>query len=696
MKEWLVILLFLVLLPLGSSSIFVGSLNPVYNLGDRIDVQTTLISTSSASDHYMVDLVCGSNYSSNIFNSFITLEPNVEKQILVTTELFDPLIYNITDSCFLKAIFGSEHTESNSFVLSRNIILDAELEFNSYDPGSSLYISGNAVEESGFRVNGFVELFIPSLNLYKSAVVTDGRFNMSLILPSDSKSGEHDIRLEVHTTDHNSRKINFGNYSDKFSLNQILKGVTIFVSKDNPEPDSEFTFRVDAVDQAGDKISKEITLSIDKPKGIPFVRKVIKSGEDQKMTFFLNDTPGYWSIEATVDDLSSRKLFYLKEVNTLQTSLINNTLIVTNIGNSPYNGPLEITIGSYVEVKQIKLNPGETQKFTLRAPDGDYSISVLESGENKNLGSAFLTGNAVKVTNFREDVINTFTDPLIWWLAVILLILIIILVQVRIRVKKYGKAPTASSNFDLKTPLKTDFVVDNKPNNGLFNKPKSMDAGFSKPSEKKLDLSFLSSKKTDTSVGFSDQKKVSPSDLFGTQDKGIREKAVAMSLYVSSSSPAVNETMDRSLSLAQETGAKVYVDGDYKVILFSPRLTHVQDNELAAVNLGRRIQALFLEHMKDHNDSARFGIGISDGEIISEMDEGKFHFTSTGNLVSYSKRLAYASNSKLLVSDSIRRKVVSTVKTEKTQYAGTWEVVKVIDHSKSRDFIKKFSERNKK
>jgi hypothetical protein len=687
------VLLVVLVLPLVSSSIFIEPLKPVYNYGDQVNVQTKIVPSVATSSHYVVDLKCETNFSANIFNNFFDLKSGVEKSILVTTELLDPLLNNMTGPCYLVARFGSDVLNSNSFVLSKEIVVKAEIEFENLNPGNNFFISGVAVKKSGVVVNGFAELFIPSLNLYKSTLVTNGIFNLTLSLPVDVRSGKHNFTLEVHNTDYNSRKINFGAYSRVFGVSQVLKEVKIHVNEENVKPQSDFIFRIDSFDQAGDRIDKDVSLTVSKPKGAPFIKKIVKSGEDQKISFSLNDSPGYWSIETDVGGVKNRKLFYLAEVNTLQTSLINNTLIVANIGNSPYSGPLEITIGSYVEVKQIKLGPGETQRFTLRAPNGDYSIYISEAGEVKNLGSAFLTGNAVKVTDFREDVVYTFTNPWIWWLGIILLILIIIFVQIKVRMKKHTiRAPvsTGVSNLNVKMPAKTDFV----------SPPRTLAKDVYSTEKSKFDMSWLNRSKTPISVSSnsfnfnSNPQKVSPTDLFGGQNHGIRERAVAVALYVSSNSSTVSETMNSSMHIAQEVGAKIYVDGDYKIILFSPRLTHNPDNEISAISVARRIQALFLEHMRMNNDGVRFGIGVSDGEIISEVENNKFHFTSTGNLISYAKRLAYSSGTKLFVSDSIRRKVLSVVKTDRTSYQGVWEVIKISDRSPS-DFIKRFSERNR-
>lgn len=685
----MIVLLAFVLLamPLASSSIFIEPLKPVYNYGDQIQVGTTIVSSTTTSSHYTVDLKCGTNISYNIYNNFIQASAGIEKPVVVATELLDPILNNVTVPCFLRANFGSEAVNSNTFTLSNVLIVNTELEFENLNPGNLFSISGNAVTKSGVPLEGFAEVFIPSLNLYRSTVVVNGSFNLSIELPLNVKSGEHEYRIEVHNTDYNSKKINFGSNTGKFSVGQLLKQVNIHLSSDTAEPQADFVFRVDALDQAGDSMIRDVSLVINQPKGVPFIKKVIKSGEDQKISFLLSDVPGYWSIETDVEGIKSRKLFYLSEVNTLQTSLINNTLIVTNIGNSPYSGPIEITIGSFVEIKQVSLAPAQTQKFTLRAPDGDYSISISdEAGEQKTLGSAFLTGNAVKVTDFKEDVIYTFTNPLIWWLGVALLILVVVLVQVKIRMQKIPKpsysSQTVSMPQNVFKPSKVEFTPNNK-------------SSFESSESKKFDMSWFNKPATpSTTSALSTTPKVNPASLFGSESQGIRERAAAIALYVSSASPTTSETVNRALSIAQETGAKVYIDGEYKIILFSPRLTKNQDNEGNAVNVARRMQAVFLEHMSV-TPGVNFGIGVSDGEIISEIENGKFHFTSTGNLISYAKRLAHASNTKLLVSESIRRKLISTVKTDKSPYQGVWEVTRVIDYSPSRDFIKRFSDRNK-
>src|SRR3989344_3907268 len=168
-----------VLFPLASAGIFIEPLKEVYNYGDQLTAQTNLIPSSAVSGHYTVDLKCGTNLTLNIFNQFYNLQANVEHPVQVTTQLNNPLLNNLSSSCVLSASFNGETSTSNIFVMSKLIKLDLDIEFDEIVPGKSFQISGTAFKESGVPLNGFVEVFINSLNLYKSATVSNGILNIS-------------------------------------------------------------------------------------------------------------------------------------------------------------------------------------------------------------------------------------------------------------------------------------------------------------------------------------------------------------------------------------------------------------------------------------------------------------------------------------------------------------------------------------
>jgi len=327
------------------------------------------------------------------------------------------------------------------------------------------------------------------------------------------------------------------------------------------------------------------------------------------------------------------------QVKKVQTSLINNSLIVTNIGNVPYNGPLEITIGSKVEVRQLSLELGEVQKFKLYAPEGNYQISVNDGQEPAVLGSTFLTGNAVRVVDVREGIIEAIGNPMIWGLGLVLFILIVVLVQVKRRITNKPLNPQASAS--LKPATSAPIIIPTL-----------------------------------------------------SAQQGAKENACVIVLKAQGmNSPQVADTMNKALSLGSNTGAKIYVEGDYRIILFSKNLTKQENNEFLAVKTAQSMEDTINSHNKMYRDKISFGIGINDGEIISETRDGHFKFTSIGGLISAAKRTSSLAEGKILLSDSIHRKLINTVKTERFGEGNLWAVRKITDHSMHSDFLDKFKKR---
>ncbi len=693
------VLVGIISLGFASAGIFIEPLNEVYNYGDFLKVNTNVISTSSASGHYSVDLICENNLTIAIFNQFIMTQPNFERPFQIETQLLNSQLRNVSGNCNLRAVYNGDTTHSSSFEMSSQVNVDSSLEFDELKPGNYISISGTAIKKSLVPLNGFVEIFVPALNLYKSGTVSEGIFNLTLLLPKNVKSGVHNVTVSVHDDDNSGKKLNSGDQQHNVKILQILEKVEIVIEKENIKPEEDFNFLIDVRDQAGDPISGQVSIVISEPNGLPYIKKVIKQGENQKVPFSLNNSPGYWSVEATIGETIKRKLFYLAEVPEIQTSLINDTLLVTNIGNAEYSGPLEITIGSHIEVKQLNLKVGETQKFTLRAPEGTYAISVLEKGEQQNLGSTFLTGRVIEVADLRQDLTNTLKSPFAWGLVVVLFIVIVILVQVRSKMKNESlrssiSSGSALSGWEVKKSPVAETLVKKEEAKELKTPSKIMPVSTFKQSNPLIPSDFKTINSTVQKPAIVAPPTANP--FIGTHE-GVRERAVVLAIRASGpiNSTYASQTINSALSIVQETGAKIYIDGDYKVVLFSPRITKFADNEATAVNAARRVESLFVEHNKIYDEKISFGLGVNDGDIISEIEQGKFHFTSAGNIISLGKKIAQTANMKLLLSDSVRRKVINTIKTEQLTNTGFWEVTRVVDRSSSSGFVKEFVRRNK-
>ena len=313
--------------------------------------------------------------------------------------------------------------------------------------------------------------------------------------------------------------------------------------------------------------------------------------------------------------------------------MINDTLVVTNVGNIIYNAPLEIGIGSAVEVIQLEIKIGETKKFKLSAPTGTYSIRVNDGNENSVFGSVPLTGNAVKIRDLDSINFGEFTAPILWFFGAIVLILIIVLL-IKARKKKISQGNVGEPG-----------------------------------------------------------KRFSRVDL-GNVMHGKKEEAVVIAIRVGGNPKHINQTISNSLTAAKNSGSKVYIDGDYKIIIYSPSLTKNKENEITAVKTARQIEEIFREHNRKFKEKINFGIGISKGEIISEIKDDQFKFTAVGNSIVKAKRLAGTFNQEVLLSDNIQKSVVGEIKTQKAD-EGSYRVTRINDREKHRDFLDKFLDKHK-
>jgi len=141
---------------------------------------------------------------------------------------------------------------------------------------------------------------------------------------------------------------------------------------------------------------------------------------------------------------------------------------------------------------------------------------------------------------------------------------------------------------------------------------------------------------------------------------------------------------------AKRVGAKIYVDGDYRVIVFSPILTKSMDNNIKAIKIARDISNILAEHNRKYADKIDFGIGISSGEMIVESREGKFRFTSTGNTIGMAKKISGSSKGELLISEKIRRKALGKIKTTKIPTMDYYRVRDIVDRDEHKEFVSRF------
>ncbi len=633
----------------ASAEIFIGPVNPTYNYGDELNLQVNLIPNTASASHLIGDITCGS-VSSNIFNNYYNLAAGQEQQVNVGTLLVDLSLTEIIADCYVVMTYGLESESSDSFKLSKNLAIDANLDLQNYNPSSTAALTGTAVKESGSQVDGFVEASIISLNLYKSGSVIDGNINLNFQIPSNAKSGAHSVTIRVYDVDRSGKILNDGNIIKELNVASVLTELKISASSEKIEAGDELVYRVTAHDQAGYPLQRDISIVIYGPEDVIYGERTVKSDVKQRIQFATSDTPGYWKIKATLGGYEKTKLFYVKEVKKIQASLINKTLTVTNVGNVHYTGAIQISIGSNTEEKQLELEVGEAQKYNLYAPEGNYQISFTEGAAQEILGNTFLTGNAVKVVDVKEGLGAAVGSPVVQILAAVLLILIIVLFIF----KRKGISRTLTPQNSQSQSLQS--LMSFQPRPVVQNNSPIMPA---------------------TSI-----------------QQGTKENASAIVIRAQALSvPQVNETINKALSEASATGAKIYVEGENKIILFSKLLTKQDNNEVTAVKTAQKIDEILNRHNRMYREKINYGIGVNGGEIISEIKDGHFKFATLGSLISGAKRIAFTLGGKVLMSDSMHRKVASTITTEKAGSGDTWVVTRVRDRSEYKEFLDRFNKK---
>ncbi len=637
-KRGIILLIGMFLLPFASAEIFISQLNEVYNIGDEISIDLTLI-PSLPSEDLLVNLNCG-NFSENIYNNYHPLGAGEQGSVNVERRLSSALLGNLTGSCSILVNYGTEIQSAESFKISNSIDMEIEFDFENYGPGDVINLQVLAEKESGTLVEGYLEIIGEGIGISNVEEITSGELSVSLEVPENAKSGNHDISLKVYELDSLGEQTNFANQTEFIGISQIFSELEIVFSSESFLPEEEFVYSINTYDQAGDIVQRDISLIVYEPGDFVYLKKLVKPESEQSLNFEGDSPQGYWKIEASSGEFSETKLFYLEEVEEIQTSLINNTLIVTNIGNVKYVGPLEIAIGSSVEVKQINLELGETKRFNLHAPDGTYLIRTNDGGNASVLGNIALTGNAIGVSDTEKNLVDILTDPGVWFMIIISIVGIV----------------------------------------GLFNWRKILKFG--------KEIKIVKKKKI---------KKTEPKNSSEVLD-GKREKANIIILKVDSKSqsPEINSSVQDSLKIAKHAGGKIYADGNYRIIVLSPTFTKKKKNDLIAVKIAKKME----EQLKEHNNKFKghvfFGLGVGSGEIISEVGNDGFKFSSVGSVISGSKRIAKESEGEVLLSEEVRRAVIETIKTEKIEGKEVWKISRITEREKHSDFLRRFIERGKK
>ncbi len=645
MKLYLIGVLVVLSLAVVSAEIIIDPINSIYNKGDEINISVTLSPSTNTNGFFSSKLVCSSG-EVEIYKSPYSINAGQQKNVFISVPLDNFLAGNLEGNCHITANYASESRNSQNFEITKKISVSFDVDQSLIEPGSEIKISGGAVKANGKNLDGYIELIIKDINISLSDIVIGGRFDVNLTIPSNSRSGNHEISIKAYEKNNNGEIINEGSSAGLIKIKQIIKNVNIAIGEQTIKPGNELIYRIIAYDQANASVTNEVSLTLTRPDKSVFVKKVIRADESQKLLIEGNYAPGSWKIDAKLGDLENSKAFYVEEFQNVSFALENKSIIVTNVGNVVYNNPIEVMIGDVSEVIEIELNVGESKRFRLYATDGDYRIAVKDGDEIQELGIISLTGNSVRITGSNiYDILGDRTYFLAGWILLFLILGGIAFYYYR-KVSKRSFLGTSTS--------------DNK-------------------------YATMSS----TSIAQASQ----------NINQGQKQECVVISLKIKNiqaveKAKNAEETVNNALSLAKEYKAKIYSDRGYRTLILSPKLTNNADINSLAVKIAQRLKEALSSHNRKFAQKIEFGIGVNVGDLIVESQAGSFKFSSLGSTVSNSKKIAERANSEVLLSGEMYRKVIGTVKGEKIQGGDYWKINRIIERDQHSEFLKRFMNRN--
>jgi len=674
MKYIIIGVFFLILLsPILSAEIVLNSQpNEVYNLGDSVSIPITIKALNDISSSLNLDLVCNGN-EINFYRNGISLSYGEELKLVPAPSLLltKQIIGGIKGVCKIRASLGENSILTNQFKISDLITFELKNKPAEFTPGQSYIIDGTAIKENGKIVDGFIETEIilsdninntNSTNSIKQMeTITKGIFSVNLTIPKNAKAGSHLLNVNIYEKDSNGNFTNKGYSAYNININQIPTSIEIIFENNPVEPGNNLGARVILHDQTGEKIDSNAILTLKNFKDKILEQKEITTGELFEYPINYNTPPGKWKIFTVSNKLSNEAEFNISEKQAVDISLINKTIIVTNIGNVQYcNKAILLKIGN----ESLNLNPclsvDQTVTYLLTAPDGEYQVEIINNGESLFTQSASLTGNSIDARE-SKSIVSYMAHPVAW----IFLILILLMVAILVFKKGYKRSFVGGIVRNKSSPIKKEEKISIQKGNLTSPKNKAI-----------LLLSIKGNKQDATVVNLKIKNKNDLSDGKG----------------------GVNETIKKIVDLSENSKACVYENNEDIIFIFAPVKTKTFKNERSAIIFSQTIDKILSDHNRLFKQKIDYGLGLNYGEIIAKEEANGIEFMAIKNLIIGAKKTADMAKEEILLNKDFQTRLGSDIKTEKhlRNKVEVYKITQLIDRESNRAFIGSFLKRLEK
>jgi hypothetical protein len=361
----------------------------VFQLGDTIELYGSLYTANGEEvdgtveiyfeldgEEYLIDVIEVENSEFDYFYEMLAGFPGDYKVNIIARDSYGNY---------------QEFTSVSSFELSNELYVTVDSSVDSLLPGEMLNVFGDVKSvhqetlTSASVVIGFED------ELYSTTLI-EGAYSASFKIPSDIKTGEYSLTVNVED--------GFSNEGSNYKMVDVdayASEVEVFLNNHTFYPSEEVEVTVRMYDQAGDFMTGDVTLQVyDTDEGLI---SEVEVGTEESILYEIPDygEPGTWTFIVTLDELTDSESLEVLIYSDLKVVLDNGTLYITNIGNVDYTDEIELEVenenAEYTIKRSRDLSVGETIAIDLseEVPSGSYSLRLPTGSSVTDVGDVEIT-----------------------------------------------------------------------------------------------------------------------------------------------------------------------------------------------------------------------------------------------------------------------------------------------------------------
>jgi len=659
MRKIIISLMFVILLTSIVSAEIIINQQPkeLYNLEDIINIPIKIATSINLNNFFSMNLICNGKQT-EIHKEYIVLSSGQEKQINPSIPLIKNFIGRSTGTCKIKSILGEEYVLTNEFKISDLIAITLKSEKIEFSPEENIVIEGEAIKANQELTEGFIELKMISGNSSTIEIldtVINGYFYINFSLPKDTKAGQHLVKLNIYEKDTGGEITNKGFVDYNILITQIPTNLEILFENSEVEPGTNLKVKAILHDQTGEKIESNAIITVKNNDDTILEQTEKPTDEFLEFPIAYNEPPEEWTIVAISNKLTSEATFKIKEKEEVKVELINKTIAITNVGNVLYNKTVSVKIGNESFGIDVLLDIDESSKYILTAPDGEYQVEIITDEGNKITGMATLTGKTTSIEESSTGMMSLVRYPVVWiFIIAILGFVSFIIFKKGYKRSFFGYIKSKKKEKTKATPSRKNSIINTK-------------------NKAELSLSIKGDKQN--------------SSIICLNIKNLKE--------IESKKSNAKESLQKIVDIAEENKSAIYENQDNLFFILAPIKTRTFNNERTAIKIAQKAEEILREHNKLSKQKIEFGVSLNYGTIIAKQEKEALKFMSMGTLITTAKKISSLSNQEIFLSETIRGRLMSDVKTEKHTKGkiAVYTIKEIKDKEKNKKFIRSFLDR---